>query len=406
MSITPHSYLFEDLIRPFCPDVAQIPIFVTSNVDEVEEWVQIEILNKNVALLGIDAEWKPLDGQVKGTLPTVAVIQISTLESALVFQILHCSQNYSDFKEPTHLPLLHRVMNDVSIVKVSIEILHDTCLISSQYNLNICGRVDIAGVDSTDELCFQAGLVKLCVKYFGKEMPKPKIVQKSNWESQVLTDEQVMYAALDAWICIPLFLEVKKHRPYEVDETTPFEGKRRWDEFKRKVKKRRKLEKKKKKLSKKVILEVSNDCLGHSIWEEFCQQYIIPHGFMNPLLQREEFRNTVVEMYTPTQILVHSKASTAANSLEKILEILEVMISMQKERGTLPFTRTDRDRRGWRKIYLDMDGINVNSKERDKNNDSKALLLTKLDVFGLWLEARNRREKQLEQEPRSGRTYI
>ena len=51
-------------------------------------------------------------------------------------------------------------------------------------------------------------LQKLYANFFGQRISKRQ--QLTNWEADVLTDKQKLYAATDAWACIMLYEELMR----------------------------------------------------------------------------------------------------------------------------------------------------------------------------------------------------
>ena len=51
-------------------------------------------------------------------------------------------------------------------------------------------------------------LQKLYANVFGMRITKGQ--QMSNWEAEILTDSQKLYAATDAWACLRLYHELQR----------------------------------------------------------------------------------------------------------------------------------------------------------------------------------------------------
>jgi len=392
MDSTSKFQLLANLVEPFHASAENIPILVTASADEVNTWVQSEIIEKKVTCIGIDAEWKPV---AKGEMPRVAVVQVATIHSVLVFQIIHATDSLLD-------GAFFQVMQDPSVYKVSVEILHDSLLISQQFQINILGRIDLGIMDTDDLLGRRLGLKQLTKKYLGKEIPKPKEIQCSAWNELELTSEQVIYAALDAWICVPIFEEARKSCAFEADDLTPEEGLVKWKKWKYHEKKRRKWVKKRDAMPIHAEFTVPEHVQNASLWKEFQTNYVDRKSRMS-----SQFGGGILEISESGSLLVHAKDESTPKSVEQSLSTLIMLILEEEEHGeALPFTveAATKGSRRCSQFVLDYKGTRQQKRKNNRKTgpDMKSEemhLHVKIELFAKWSrQRRNRNQEALANE--------
>ena len=155
-----------------------------------------KILDKEL-LLGFDTETKP--SFKKGRVHNVALLQLSTGESAVLFRL-----------------------NKVHVPKFVIDILENKDIIKAGVALkdDLTGLKKIARIEPDSFIDLQKwikqfgiednGLKKLAANVLGFRISKK--CQTSNWEQDVLTAEQLEYAATDAWVCREIFTTLLNHQ--------------------------------------------------------------------------------------------------------------------------------------------------------------------------------------------------
>lgn len=151
-------------------------------------------------LLGIDTETRP--SFKKGKQNKVALLQISTKHVCFLFRL-----NIIGL-----MPSLIRLLEDETIKKVGLS-LHDDIhsltrlLVNSSTKLKIGSFVDLQNL--VKEIGIEdMSLQKLYANFFHQKISKRQ--QLSNWESEVLTEKQKNYAAIDAWACINIYEEFNR----------------------------------------------------------------------------------------------------------------------------------------------------------------------------------------------------
>lgn len=182
-------------------------VYVTYTDDPIEgeAWLTNNVLDIDTRALGFDIEWKPqfIKKKLGGKENKTAVLQLSTETTTLVLHIIH-------------LKILPRNLANIlareDIIKVGCGIRNDVLKLFKDTYLQCKGVVDLVDLASRSGYTKQhgQGLKTLALNVLGIEMNKPKRVQLSNWETLPLSRGQIHYAALDAWVGIKLYLQMRK----------------------------------------------------------------------------------------------------------------------------------------------------------------------------------------------------
>ena len=132
----------------------------------------------------------------------MALLQISTKHVCFLFRLNIIGLT----------PSLIRLLEDETIKKVGLS-LHDDIhsltrlLVNSSTKLKIGSFVDLQNL--VKEIGIEdMSLQKLYANFFHQKISKRQ--QLSNWESDVLTEKQKTYAAIDAWACINIYEEFNR----------------------------------------------------------------------------------------------------------------------------------------------------------------------------------------------------
>lgn len=146
--------------------------------------------------LGFDTETKP--SFKKGRYHKVALVQISTFDKAFLFRL-------------NHIPLpayVTSLFEDEDVIKVGVALKDDLNGLQKLNPFKPAGFVDLQqfvkpyGIEDN-------GLKKLVANILGIRISKR--FQTSNWEQEVLSPEQMQYAATDAWVCRQIYLTLTNH---------------------------------------------------------------------------------------------------------------------------------------------------------------------------------------------------
>lgn len=165
-------------------------IFVITTSDEAEKAVRYLLSQK---ILGVDTETKP--SFKKGKTYEVALLQVSTHDTCFLFRLNLIGMT----------PAIIRLLEDVSVPKIGLSLHDDIMSLHKRADfvpgnfIDLQKRVCELGVEDLS-------LQKLYANFFHEKISKN--VRLSNWESDVLSESQKLYAATDAWACINIYEEL------------------------------------------------------------------------------------------------------------------------------------------------------------------------------------------------------
>jgi len=140
--------------------------------------------------VGFDTETRP--NFRKGENHKPALLQVAGAQKTYLFRL-----NKLGFP-----PLLRSLMNDENIIKVGLALENDLPELALHEKFTPAGMVDL------NQLCPQLGFQNIGARKLAAIFLKirlKKSQQTSNWENPILTEAQLKYAALDAWICREIF---------------------------------------------------------------------------------------------------------------------------------------------------------------------------------------------------------
>lgn len=165
-------------------------IIVINTAAEAEKAVDYLMSQK---ILGIDTETRP--SFKKGQTHNVALLQVSTHDTCFLFRL-----NLTGIT-----PAIIRLLEDPSIPKIGLSLRDDINSLHKRADFHPGNFIDLQkhvcelGVEDLS-------LQKLYANFFHQKISKS--VRLSNWESDVLSDRQKLYAATDAWACINIYEEL------------------------------------------------------------------------------------------------------------------------------------------------------------------------------------------------------
>lgn len=146
-------------------------------------------------LLGVDTETRPTFR--KGPMHLVALLQVSSHEVCFLFRL--CQMGLS--------PSVKRLLEDTSVPKIGLSLADDMHQLSRLGNFEAGRFIDLQ--NHVREIGVEdMSLQKLYANLFGQKISKRQ--QLTNWEADILTDGQKLYAATDAWACIMLYEELMR----------------------------------------------------------------------------------------------------------------------------------------------------------------------------------------------------
>lgn len=146
-------------------------------------------------ILGIDTETRPTFR--KGPMHQVALLQVSSHEVCFLFRLNQLRLS----------PSVKRFLEDVTVPKIGLSLNDDLHQLQRLGDFKAGRFVDLQ--DHVKEVGVEdMSLQKLYANFFGQRISKRQ--QLTNWEADVLTDKQKLYAATDAWACIMLYEELMR----------------------------------------------------------------------------------------------------------------------------------------------------------------------------------------------------
>lgn len=146
-------------------------------------------------ILGIDTETRP--SFKRGVCHTVALLQVATHDICFLFRLNHLGFNKD----------ILRLLEDTNVPKIGLSLRDDLASLHKVIDFKPGLFIDLQ--KHVNEIGVQdMSLQKLYANFFGKKISKNQ--RLTNWEADILTDKQKMYAAIDAWACIRLYEELMR----------------------------------------------------------------------------------------------------------------------------------------------------------------------------------------------------
>ena len=166
-------------------------------IDTVEEAEKAAKALMNESILGIDTETRP--SFRKGVQYGVSLLQLSTADTCFLFRLNRTGMPDS----------LVKLLEKKDTIKVGLSLHDDYQALNKRRNFKAGSFIDlqkIVGNYGIEEM----GLQKVFAIIFGKRISKSQ--QLTNWENDVLTDKQKLYAATDAWACLEIYKKLKQEK--------------------------------------------------------------------------------------------------------------------------------------------------------------------------------------------------
>lgn len=167
-------------------------IIVINTAAEAEKAVDY-LLDQSI--LGVDTETRP--SFKKGCVNVVALLQVSTHDTCFLFRL-----NLMGIT-----PAIKRLLEDTTVPKIGLS-LHDDILSLHRRSQFEPGNF----IDLQKHVC-ELGVVDMSLQKIYANLFHGKISKNarlSNWEADVLSEKQKMYAAIDAWACIVIYEELMR----------------------------------------------------------------------------------------------------------------------------------------------------------------------------------------------------
>lgn len=146
-------------------------------------------------ILGVDTETRP--AFKKGINHKVALLQVATHDICFLFRL-----NYTGITTS-----ILKLLEDTTVPKIGLSLHDDIMSMHRRADFRPGNFIDLqkhVGEIGIEDLSLQ----KLYANFFGQKISKTQ--RLSNWEADILTQQQKNYAATDAWACIMLYEELQK----------------------------------------------------------------------------------------------------------------------------------------------------------------------------------------------------
>ena len=146
--------------------------------------------------VGIDTETRP--SFRKGVQHNVSLIQLSTADTCFLIRLNRTGMPDS----------LIAFLENKQIAKIGLSLHDDYQGLCKRRKFKAGSFIDLqkeVGNFGIEEKSLQ----KIFAIIFGQRISKSQ--QLSNWENDVLTDKQKLYAATDAWACLKIYNELKNN---------------------------------------------------------------------------------------------------------------------------------------------------------------------------------------------------
>lgn len=194
--------------------IADLPRFVFEGKVEVAQSARetesaLRYLRGAGPLVGIDTETRP--SFHKGETHKVALMQVSTDEVCILFRL--CMTGLT--------PGLIDLLEDGNIIKIGLSLKDDLLMLRRRHNFTPRGFLDLQTY-AAEMGIRDMSLQKLYANLFHKKITKRS--RLTNWERDVLTEEQKRYAATDAYTCLQMYRrleELRRTGQYVLVESEP-----------------------------------------------------------------------------------------------------------------------------------------------------------------------------------------
>ena len=167
-------------------------------VDTLEKFSEVKDELFLETLWGFDTETKPCFKKGAANRKNVALLQLSSREKTYIFRL-------------NKIGLLAELCNFLSsdrFTKIGLSSRDDIKGLQKLTPFEPAGFIDLQSIVSEYGI-EEKGLRKLAAIVLGVRISKSQ--QLSNWESDVLAEKQVRYAATDSWVTRRIYVELKRN---------------------------------------------------------------------------------------------------------------------------------------------------------------------------------------------------
>ncbi|KAG2193902.1 hypothetical protein INT47_004150, partial [Mucor saturninus] len=210
-----------------CP-LATLPTYVivsvlttTQQINQSCQQILDDCAQQGNIHIGFDCEWafrvgnsaRSRSDQTRLRFVPVALVQIAFRNTVSLFRI-HSLQ-------PEQLPQnLVKVLTDSKIVKIGKNISEDL-LRFRYFGLQIFpGQLELGTFCKDKDLIERSfSLADVCGFVLKVQLPKKNLIRWGNWEAENLSEEQINYAALDAWVSLEIYNRAGSFVAIHLDST-------------------------------------------------------------------------------------------------------------------------------------------------------------------------------------------
>ena len=148
--------------------------------------------------LGFDTETRP--SFKKGDVFKVALLQLATDSDAYLIRLQYVTQ----------FQVLKNIFEKKKIAKVGVAIRNDLKLLQNMFSFTPHGFVELQHLAKAKELK-NFGLKGMTEEVLHSSLSKRS--KLTNWEAKELSDQQLMYAATDAWVGLAIYRKLMEAAP-------------------------------------------------------------------------------------------------------------------------------------------------------------------------------------------------
>jgi ribonuclease D len=164
-------------------------------IDSKEDVTQAVTKIEKYSVVGFDTESRP--AFKKGESYPISLLQFATPQEVYLFRVNMFGMDEGVIK----------LLSNPKLIKLGIALHDDKKDLRKLGVLNPVGFQDIHSYIK-DKGVINTGLRKLAAMILGFRISKSQ--QTSNWENEVLTERQQVYAATDAWVCLKIYERLKE----------------------------------------------------------------------------------------------------------------------------------------------------------------------------------------------------
>lgn len=149
---------------------------------------------KTQKIIGFDTETKPCFIQ-KAPRNKMAILQLASADKAFIFRLISLG-----------LPQrLASILSDPNVLKIGAAVKEDILGLSKYRKFEPNGFIDLQTLAEKFGIA-EKSVRKMSGIILNKRVSKSQ--QLSNWESSELSEAQLRYAAIDAWVCRQMYIRL------------------------------------------------------------------------------------------------------------------------------------------------------------------------------------------------------